>query len=381
MKTYIKNAFGIIAFALMLGLAGTALAQTAPTVSIGTSGPTNVMVVNDSSAGTVVGNSRHVSVPTAAVTMVTIDFTSMQNRSVQVSTIPVSIITGGGAAASYLSSCQLFSNATGTALNTGSNIPASVSAGSNSFVLDAPLVVGPGATQSVSLRCTISASAVPGNTFDTGVIPSATVISLPPVLSVTATAIPAIQNNATPAGNVVFGTARLDATESGSDIRVSSVPVSVSTTGGASAGSVLGCQLFSPSNVALNTTANVGGVMSSGSNSIVLDTPFVVPSNTFTTLTLRCSVAPPAISGGTIQLTLGSGSPFGLSSTGAGPVVLSVANITNAPVPVVGGIIIPPITPGVPGTGAGTASAAIYFILAAASVIVLGGALYAKKTS
>ncbi len=378
MKTSLKNTFGAVALLLVIGVAGTAFAQSAPTVGIATSGPTNVMVVNDASAGTVVGNSRHVSVPATAVTMATVVFTSMQNRSVQLSALPLSITPGNGASASYLSSCQIV-NAGGTALNTGSNIPTSIQSGTNTFVLDTPLVVGAGATVSVNLRCNISGSATPGNTFDTAVIPSATVISLSPTLSVTGTAIPAIQTNTSQVGNVNFGTVRLDATQSGSDIRVSAVPFLASTSGGASAGSATGCQLFAPNGVALNTGANVGGTVGLGSNVITLDTPFIVPSNTFTTLTLRCSVNPGVTTGGIITLAPGAGTAFNVSAVGnGGPVILTVANVTDPAVPV-GGVAITP-TPGVPGTGEGT-SAGLWFSLAVASLVILGGTLYVRKTS
>lgn len=74
--------------------------------------------------------------------------------------------TNGGTA-TYITGCQMFDGA--SALNTGSNVIDSVSAGSNTFTLDSPLTIAKGTVKTIGLKCDISSSATSSSYFKWGI--------------------------------------------------------------------------------------------------------------------------------------------------------------------------------------------------------------------
>ncbi len=356
--------------------ASVALAQTAPGAGFTTTGPTTATVVNDGTGGTVVNGVSRVAVGTTTAPMATIQLTSTQNAPVQISSIPLNFTFTGGASPSNLSNCQLV-NSSGTALNTGSNTLNTLGSGSNTITLDTPFVIGAGSTQNLALRCTVSSTTPVGSTFQVAANPAAASFFYPASLAVTSTAMPGIQNNTSTIGNVTLGTVRLDATQSGSPIRVTSVPISAATLGSATAGSVSNCQLYDPNIIPLNTGANIGSSLVAGSNTVILNVPLIVPAGGSTTLVLRCTVLPGT--GGTLVLLPGAGTFTATNATTGASVTPSISTLTTSPFSIGGAVVVPPIIPGVPSTGLGDHTTGILSAILAAFVLLAGGILFRNR--
>ncbi|MDO8564972.1 MAG: LPXTG cell wall anchor domain-containing protein [bacterium] len=363
---------GLVMIALALSIASTALAQT-PSANISVSPPNMVTVVTDSTAGTVVAGIQRSATTSTAVPFATIVLASNQNQNVQVSGIPITLNLSAGATSTALSNCQLF-NQSGAALSSGTTLLP----GTNTVTLNSALVIPANTVQNLTLRCNVTGGAL-GDTFQivvnsTALAVSATPTTPAPVLTVTATTIPAIQFNTIPVSGVTLGTLRLDASPGG-DIRISSIPVSVTTTGGASAGNLSNCQLFNQNGAALNAPVNVLG---SGTNVITLTTPLVVGAGTSATLTLRCTVSPGVTTGGILQVTPGGGTPVSGVVTSTG-VTLSPAgtSLVGTAVSIVGAATIP--VPGVPNTGVGT-NTPMLALLSAVLFLTLAGGIYLQRS-
>ena len=79
--------------------------------------------------------------------------------------------------------------------------------------------------------------------------------------------------------NAIIGIITLDATQSNQAISLSSVPISVSASGGATLDALTNCTLTSTTGTILTTGGNAVGAVT-GANSFKLDTPLNVPSRT-----------------------------------------------------------------------------------------------------
>lgn len=89
---------------------------------------------------------------------------------VQLASLPITVSFGGGATASSISDCRVRNVLNlATALNVNSNL--GISEGSNTVVLDTPLVIGAGGTATLVLTCDVSSSAPSGGTILVGITP------------------------------------------------------------------------------------------------------------------------------------------------------------------------------------------------------------------
>jgi hypothetical protein len=90
--------------------------------------------------------------------------------------------------------------------------------------------------------------------------------------------------------DAVLGTITLTATQPGS-YQVSSLPLTLSTSGSGSSADLTGCQLINSSGSALNTNANVLNPAAAGTNTFMFDTPLTVTSGSPVVLSLRCNTS------------------------------------------------------------------------------------------
>ncbi len=116
-------------------------------------------------------------------------------------------------------------------------------------------------------------------------------------------------------GVVTFANIQLDGSQSGEDVRFSSVSLLLALGGSASATSLSSCQLFDGS-TALNTGSNVINPSAAGETVFTLDQSLTVPKGTVKTLTVKCNVSSSAVNGNTFAWGLGTGAmtPTGVTS-------------------------------------------------------------------
>lgn len=173
--------------------------------------------------------------------------------------------------------------------------------------------------------------------------------------------------------NVILANVRLDATTSSEDIRLASLPITLTTGNGARA-SDLTCRVVNAASptVALNTGNNASTTMVSGLNRINLDNPVVIARGTTTNLLVRCDIGSGLVVDGTYQFSINSNNVVATGNTTGTPAVVGV---TRASTPVV----VPPVVPGIPNTGfGGNASTNVALILG--SIVVAGlGLAYTRK--
>ncbi len=121
----------------------------------------------------------------------------------------------------------------------------------------------------------------------------------------------AISVSATPAaqsivagGGVTFANYQFDASQSGEDVRFSTIPLKLSFGGSAVANTLSSCQLWDGA-TALNTGSNVVNPASSvttGSDvTFTLDQQVVIPKGAVKTITLKCNVSSSAVNGNTFK--------------------------------------------------------------------------------
>lgn len=143
---------------------------TGNTVSLSANGPftMNTMTVKAGAVtvGPATSPATQIIVPGGtSVLMANIQFDATQSgEDVRFATVPARL-TYAGAAATELTSCQIFDGA--TALNTGSNTvnPSAASVADNTFTLDNPVTVAKGTVKTLGLRCNVSGSATDAGTF------------------------------------------------------------------------------------------------------------------------------------------------------------------------------------------------------------------------
>lgn len=148
-------------------------------------------------------------------------------------------------------------------------------------------------------------------------------------LSVTMSSSPASQNIVAGGQGVTFANVQLDASQSGEDVRISSLPIEL-TTVTVAVSDLSSCQLFNGS-TPINTGSNVpSSLAASGStNTFTFDNSLTVAKGTVTTLTLKCNVSSGATSGGTFIWSINSGDTYtatGVTSGQSATVAATTAN-------------------------------------------------------
>ncbi len=114
-------------------------------------------------------------------------------------------------------------------------------------------------------------------------------------LNITASAQPAAQTIVAGGSAVILGNIQLDASQSGEDIRMNSLPISITSsvgTGATGIGALTNCQVYNGATV-LNTGSNVVNTVTDGSVSrttFTFDDSLIVPKGTVVTLTVKCNV-------------------------------------------------------------------------------------------
>lgn len=132
---------------------------------------------------------------------------------------------------------------------------------------------------------------------------------------------PSSQNIVAGGQGVLFANLQLDASQSGEDVRISSLPIRLTVAGGAAVGDLTSCQVYDGSTI-LNTGSNVVSNASSGTaTTFTLDNTLTVAKGTVKTLALKCNVSTAA--SGNYVWSINSGDSWG--STG----VTSGASITE----------------------------------------------------
>jgi len=110
-------------------------------------------------------------------------------------------------------------------------------------------------------------------------------------LSVSASTQPASQNIVAGVQGFTFANIQLDASQSGEDIRISSVPVFYIDTGTSLDEYFSGCQLYDGS-TALNTGSRVVNTITTNTNhTFTLDNSFTIPKGTVKTLAVKCNLS------------------------------------------------------------------------------------------
>lgn len=366
------------AFAGLL-LAGVASAQSMPTL------------IN----ATITAGTTTPSLGMNGVTLGTIALTATQSGeygAVQVHSLPLTLTTSNGGNAGSLSGCQVF-NANGMAIS-GDGVQPSGS--SNVFTFETPLMLAGGQTQTLTVRCNVSASAPSGGTYQFSVGTPVLAASLQATLTPT----PSLNRGAQDA---VVGVLTLSAERSSRDVTVSSVPLTATLSQGATADTLSDCRV--------RLASDTSQVLTSGSNSpdidgglttFRFDVPQTVPAGSMHTFVLTCDIDAGAPSNAAVDITL---SPATITATDAvsdtaviatrgyasgsmvtgpvsgtvrvSPTTTSGTTSTTSPTattpPTTGG----PSIPGVPNTGLGYG--ALLSLLASGLVIVFGSSILMRR--
>lgn len=131
-------------------------------------------------------------------------------------------------------------------------------------------------------------------------------------LTVTVSTQPASQTIVAGVQDFTFANVQLDASQSGEDIRISSIPVYF--TGSTLDGSLSGCQMFDGA-TALNTGSRVvNTITDSTNNTFTLDNPLTIAKGTVKTIAVKCDVASGASSTGVFSINGGTYSATGVTS-------------------------------------------------------------------
>ena len=361
-----KILIGVVSGALML-VAGVASAQVISGAPSGSA--VNVTTVPSTNGVTPGAN---------GITFGTINISGNGGGTYSLASIPITVTTGNGAQTSSLSSCQLF-NSTGGALNSNGNVVNSVSSGSNTFMLDAPLQIS-GATTTLTVRCNVSPTAISGGTYQ--FVAGSPVYA--PGLSVMVTSPASVAAGQYGAALALI---TLDGSRSGTATNVSRVPVTL-TFNGASAGEFTNCSLRNVTNLGtpLNTGGNAIGTLNQNGSatSIFLDSPLQVPADSADILALTCDVSPITPAGSSVTVSV---DPTSIATTNAstGGTITPTTDFTptGSFAPTIGTVEITApgsVIPGAPNTGAGGEAPLNTAILAAcAAAILLAGVTLALR--
>jgi hypothetical protein len=159
-------------------------------------------------------------------------------------------------------------------------------------------------------------------------------------LNVAMAASPASQNIVAGGQNVLFANIQLDASASGDNIRINSVPVRLATGGASSLGFLSTCQLFDSNGNAVSTGSNAPTTMSSTTvNTFTLNNSITIPKGTQTALSLECNVASNAAGSYTFSTlntdtmtiagaSTGNSTTATLATSNSGTMTVSAGNLT-----------------------------------------------------
>ncbi len=176
--------------------------------------------------------------------------------------------------------------------------------------------------------------------------------------------------------NAVIARLVLDTSGSSEAVRISSLPWNLIPGNGASASTLGNCRVYNETdlNTALNST-NTSTTLNSGINNIAFINPLVLQANTVTALSFRCDIGAGLTPGGTFTTSM---TTTNVSATGVTSGTAALVTIRGAVTPPV--VYIPPVTPGMPATGAtGEAPLNIAMIVASLMVAALGVTYLAPK--
>lgn len=125
-------------------------------------------------------------------------------------------------------------------------------------------------------------------------------------LAVSASTQPASQSIVAGVQGFTFANINLDASQSGEDVRISSVPVYYTDTSGTPAASFSGCQLWDGA-TALNTGSRVVNTLTTASNhTFTLDNSLVIPKGTVKMLAVKCNLSTSASGAGKFGVNSGT---------------------------------------------------------------------------
>jgi len=134
-------------------------------------------------------------------------------------------------------------------------------------------------------------------------------------LAVSASANPSAQTIVRGGQGVLFANIQLDASQSGEDVRLSTLPINVTAGASSSLSSLSTCQVFNGT-TALNTGSNVlNDVVAS--SSITFDNAFTVTKGTVATLGVKCNLSSSAATGTLATYQFGVGGATAYTGTGA----------------------------------------------------------------
>ncbi len=144
--------------------------------------------------------------------------------------------------------------------------------------------------------------------------------------SITVSSNPTAQNVVAGTQGFTFAKIQLDASQSGEDIRYSSLPLSF-TGANTPAGQLSNCQLFDGATAIVNGSRVINSLSASAANSFVFDNALVVPKGTVKELSVVCNIS----SGATNQTFIfGISSTYSYSATGVTSGVSITPSVTTA---------------------------------------------------
>jgi len=296
-----------------------------------------------------------------------------------VTSLPITLTAGNGASNSQLSSCQLY-NSAGASVTTGANVVNTIGSGSSLFTLNTPLGINANPLV-LTLRCNVASGVPAGATFVLNSVTPNVNLRAPFVTNLdVGPSVPAGSQDVTLA-NISLGTG------AATSVRISSIPLSITTGGGASMAHLSDCRLRDSSNLFGSLTGSINPV--GGTVVFNLTTPFTLAAGSEDMLGLTCDVSSATPVGGTFTIAINASAIAAVDAVTGATITASPASgigPNGNPAATTGTIIvsaatgIPPIdpgTPGVPNTGAG-GSAQTALILALSALIALVGAVYVK---
>jgi hypothetical protein len=151
-------------------------------------------------------------------------------------------------------------------------------------------------------------------------------------LAVNLSSQPTTQNIVAGVQNLVLANFQLDASQSGEDIRLSSLPVYITTVGTGSAGDLSGCALWDGT-TQLNTGSRVQNTVTSATKfTLSFDNSMTIPKGTIKTLSLSCNItSSPANTTDTYQVTngtLASNADYAITGVTSGNSVTTASGLT-----------------------------------------------------
>lgn len=303
--------------------------------------------------------------------------------------IPVTITSIGGSV-SNLSNCH-FVNASNVVVT---NPLGSIATGANTFTFTGNGLFAGGSVGAVTLtlRCDIAANTPSGATF-TAVAGSPTYVgSASATLSVNIDTAPSV-----PAGSTNVALANISVgANSTNTVTISSIPVSVLPSSGASLGNLVNCRIRNTNDVNGSLTA-MQMLSSGGTTSFVLSTPLTVFAGTAPMLAFACDVQPATAIGSTYTISINPASITATNAaTGAPVVATGVVGFgpNGLPASLSGSVIVSADagtgtgtgtgtstgTPGVPDTGMGGTSALSLLALVLAGLVALVSGMYLRRS-